>query len=260
MLGVHHAGTGAAVWVAATAVSPLIPALGIMPLSPLSVAIGGLVAAGAALLPDADHPNATIAYSVPGVGKLVTGAVGAASGGHRHGTHSGLSGIVIFLIAWWITSISGWVNSDYLSTYVVVSGIAAAALLAFAFKVLKIIRSWGVSWLAGLLSAAAITFLLPAQWAWLPWAVAIGWVTHMAGDFLTTGGLPLLWPFKVKPPKAWSNTPLLGNLWTAGGYFAFPILGNTGSWRETMLAVPLTLYGFWGIVISALSLLPFVPF
>lgn len=259
MLGVHHAGTGAAAWVAVTATSPLVPALGIAPMPPEAVALGGLVAAGAALLPDADHPSATIAYSIPGAGKLVTSAVGAASGGHRHGTHSGISAVLVFVLAWWLTAVSGLVNDSYLSTYVVASGIAAMALLAFATKVLRIVRSWAMAWLIGAIIAAFVTLVLPAQWAWLPWAVAIGWVVHMAGDFLTTGGLPLLWPLKVKPPKAWAKTPLLGNIWTAGGYFALPVLGNTGSWREMFLAVPLTLYGLYGMVVSALSLLPFFP-
>lgn len=272
MMGAHHAGTGAAAWVALTATSPLlhtlnvwgaeidvhlIPALTLMPMGPAAVAIGGLVAAGAALLPDADHHNATIAYSIPGVGKAVTSAIGAAAGGHRHGTHSGLSAIIVILLAWLITDVTQMVNTEPLSTYVVICGVVAAAMLCFALKVLKIVRSWGMAWLVGIASSATITLLLPDQWAWLPWAIAVGWVTHMAGDFLTVGGLPLTWPKNFKPPAWVTRTPVLKNIWMKNGYWSLPILGLTGSGRESALAVPLTLYGLYGIVMSALLLLPF---
>lgn len=272
-MGAHHAGTGAAAWVAVTATSPivtelavagatipvhLIPSFGLMPLDPAAVAIGGLVAAGAALLPDADHHNATIAYSIPGVGKAVTAAVGAAAGGHRHGTHSGLSAVIVFLLAWLITGVFGLADTTHGSPYVIICGIIAAAMLCFALKVLKIVRTWGMAWLVGIVSSAAITFLLPEQWAWLPWAIAIGWVTHMAGDFLTVGGLPLTWPKNIKPPQGVTATPVLNRMWMKNGYWSLPILGLTGSVRETMLAVPLTLYGLYGIAASAFLLLPFI--
>lgn len=260
MLGVHHAGTGAAAWVAVTAAHPLIPSLSVMPLPAAAVALGGIVTAGAALAPDADHPSATISYSIPGIGKAVTSAIGAASGGHRHGTHSGLSAIVVLLAAWWITGYSGLVNADYLSAYVVLCGLIAAAFLTFAVKVLKVVRSWGVAWVTGIGLSALVTFVYPDMWAWLPWSVAVGWVTHLAGDFLTTGGLPLTWPWKARAPKAFKGVPVLGNVWTQGGYFALPILGNTGSVRETLLAVPLTLYGAYGIFVSALALTPALDF
>lgn len=259
MLGAHHAGTGAAVWVAATAANPIIPALGLAPLAPEQVAIGGLVAAGAALLPDADHPSATIAYSFPGA-KLVTGAVGAAAGGHRHGTHSLVAAIGVVILAWWLTAFSGWVNAEHLSTYVVACGAVAVATFAWATKVLKIVRSWLMAWVTGLALSAFVTLVVPSVWAALPAAIATGWVVHLAGDILTTGGLPLTWPFSVKPPKAWTNLPILSNVWTRGGYFALPILGNTGSWRELALATPLTLYAMYGMAVSALAILPFFPF
>lgn len=272
MMGVHHAGTGAAAWVAITATTPLvkitafghallvplIPTFGIMPLDPISVAIGGLVAAGAALLPDADHPNATIAYSVPGVGKALTAAVGAAAGGHRHGTHSGISAIIVILLAWLLADVSGLANSDPWSPYVIAAGAVAAAMLTFAVKVLRIVRTWGVAWVFGIGSSLIVTALLPEQWVWLPWAIAIGWVTHMAGDFLTVGGLPLTWPKNIKPPLWVQKVPLLNRIWMKNGYWAAPILGLTGSWRETMLAAPLTVYGFWGIIVSALMAIPFL--
>ncbi|OZB88973.1 MAG: hypothetical protein B7X41_05320, partial [Microbacterium sp. 14-71-5] len=146
MLGVHHAGTGLAAWVAFTASSPFIPSFGVMPLEPAAVALGGVVAAGAALLPDADHPSATISYSVPVVGKAVTSAIGSASGGHRHGTHSGLSAILVVMVAFTLTPLlHGHAIAG--SPQVFIAGAVAAALLTFAMKVLRIVRSWGIAWL-----------------------------------------------------------------------------------------------------------------
>lgn len=82
MMGSAHAISGAAVWVAVTATT--VPAFGLYELDPAGVTLGAAVAAGAALLPDADHHNATIAHSIPVAGKIAAGAAGAISGGHRH--------------------------------------------------------------------------------------------------------------------------------------------------------------------------------
>ncbi len=249
MMGVHHAVSGAAAWIAVTSVSHAIPAWGFYPLSGGQVALGALICAGAALLPDADHPNATIAHSVPVAGKAVTSLVAATSGGHRHGTHSGLSAVVA-IIACFIFPWFGLVTTTPMSPYVIGAGVVAAALLAFAVKVLKIVRSWFVAWLTGIAISAAITWFMPAQWVWLPAAVAIGWVTHLVGDFLTVGGLPIFWPLKPRPPKGWGNSPL----WSNGGYFSLPLLGRAGSWREWVLAIPLWLYAVYGIAVSVGSL------
>ncbi|MGO4105607.1 metal-dependent hydrolase [Leifsonia sp. YAF41] len=246
MMGTHHAITGAAAWVAVTSTATQIPTLGWHPLGPVSVVLGAVVCAGAALLPDADHHNATIAHSLPGVGRLATGAVRAASGGHRHGTHSLLSAILVLGTALWLAQ-SSWYAEDRTGAVFVGSAIAAAALLAFAVKVLTVVPGWCQAWAIGGTIAALISWLSPHQWEWLPLCIAIGWAAHLAGDFLTTGGLPLFWPLKVKAPRLVSRTPLLKALWSKGGYFALPILGNTGSWREWCLMVPLGIYALSGV-------------
>lgn len=255
MLGVHHAGTSAAAWVALTAPAALVPSFEVWALPPHAIVAGAIVTAGAGLLPDADHHSATISYSMPG-GKLLASAIGAAAGGHRHGTHAPIVLALMAFAAWWLIGPSGWVDTTYGSTYVLTCGIASVALIAFAVKVLKIVRGWPFSWLAGLIVSGVISFTMPDVWAWFPLMVVVGCVAHCLGDFLTTGGLPFTWPFKVKPPKAWSATPLLNRVWTRGGYVAFPILGNTGSWREQALAVPLTLYAAYGMGVALVSALP----
>lgn len=257
MMGTHHAITGAAAWVAVTSTAAQLPAFGWFPLEPAGVALGAIICAGAALLPDADHHNATIAHSLPGVGQAATALVGAASGGHRHGTHSGLSAVIVLALAIFLGG-TELLGGPWGTPANVAAGVAAAALLAFSLKVLKVIRNWAFAWVAGAAIAALISWAAPEQWAWLPMCIAIGWIVHLAGDFLTVGGLPLLWPLNPKAPKAVQDMPVVSSLWSRGGYFALPVLGTTGSWREWLLMVPTGLYALAGIGLALLQLLPFV--
>ena len=78
MMGVTHATSGAAAWIAITSTLPLVSS-GAYPLDPVGVLAGTAVCAGAALLPDADHHSATIAHSVPIVGRLANDLVVAES-------------------------------------------------------------------------------------------------------------------------------------------------------------------------------------
>jgi hypothetical protein len=59
------------------------------------LAVAAAVTAGAAVLPDIDHPDGSVAYSFGFVTKGFAWVIGHVSGGHRHGTHS-LAGIAAF--------------------------------------------------------------------------------------------------------------------------------------------------------------------
>lgn len=236
MMGVHHAITGAGAWVALTATVP--GALGVMPLPPLAVALGAITCAGAALLPDADHPSATIAQSIPVLGKVGANAISGMVGGHRHGSHSLLAIPVIALLAWLLQF--GVLTVPWWPTPVpVATGCAATALIAFAVKVLGVTKGWLPAWITGAVLGCSIALLLPEGTEWVASAIVIGFVTHLVGDFLTIGGLPLLWPLNPRPPVALAP---LRMFWMPNGYFAFPILGKTGSAREWLLGVVTTLY------------------
>lgn len=123
-------------------------------------------------------------------------------------------------------------------------------------KVLGLARNWALAWMLGLTAGAVVSWLAPTQWAWLPLCIAVGWVVHLAGDFLTVGGLPLLWPTNPRAPRAFRRLPLLRELWSSGGYFALPVLGTTGSWREWLVMVPLTLYTVIGLGAALWQLVP----
>ena len=72
MMGAHHAACGAAAWIAITSPAPI--GLGAYPVSPVGIVTGAVVCAGAALLPDIDHRNGTLAHCLPPVSGWVTRA------------------------------------------------------------------------------------------------------------------------------------------------------------------------------------------
>lgn len=248
MMGSSHAITGAGVWIAATATA--VPALGVLPLGPIEVVVGALICAGAALLPDADHPSATIAHSLPG-GSIATGMLGALSGGHRKGMHSLLAVLVVVfgvpLLSLLSVEIDRWPH-----TLPVGSLVAVLVCLAFALKALRIARSWLLAWILGaLLSSMAL--LVPGVLEWLPMCIALGYLTHLAGDLLTSGGVPLLWPLMPSPPGVVEKLPIVSRTWLSHGAFALPVLGDTGSFREWALTIPVTAYVVWGMGATAIA-------
>lgn len=250
MMGHAHAITGAAAWVAVTATG--LPATGWWRQAPAAVILGAVVCAGAALLPDADHPDATIAHSAPGMG-TVAGTVGKLSGGHRHATHSILAVAAFMLGAW---GISHWTATPHGWSHPVPMGAAVAVLLCatFAVKVLRLVRSWILAWLVGAALAAAVALWAPADPTWLVVCVGIGVVVHLLGDFLTVEGVPFLWPLNPRPPRVLADTPVGRHLWMRNGYFALPLLGHAGSMREILLTVPVGLYALWGVGVSVVAL------
>lgn len=257
MMGMNHAISGAAAWVAVTGTVPLL-ATGAYPLDPVGVVAGATVCAGAALLPDADHHSATISRSVPILGPLTARTIGAISGGHRHGAHSPVAVLLVAAAAWALTALT--VPIDPIGrfdpgTVAIGAGIGTAALTAFAVKARDLVDSWLAAWLAGVALGLFILVVAPDQIAWFPLAVTLGFVAHLAGDALTTGGLPgLLWPWVPRPPEIVGDIPVLNRLWLPNGYVSLPLLGDTGSWREKAFGGLLTLYCTLGLGYELLRL------
>lgn len=246
MKGAHHALCGAAAWVAVASTAPLT--LGWYPVGPLGVVAGALVCAGAALAPDADHHDATIAHSLPPVSQWVCDAVGAVSGGHRNGTHSVLGVAALVGIAWAAGKVTA--TTSALGDLAVGAGVMSLLLVAFATRALGLGRGRLQAWALAVALAGFVTVVAPTGWDWLPVAVGTGAAVHVLGDMLTGGGVPLLWPWEPRPPRWWTRTPGLRDVWTRGGNFAVPLLGTTGSRRERLVAVPLTAYATYGVVVA----------
>jgi membrane-bound metal-dependent hydrolase YbcI (DUF457 family) len=251
MMGVNHATTGAAAWVAVTAVVPGWTT-GWYPVDATGVFAGAIVCAGAALLPDADHHNGTIARSVPGIGTAVTSAIGHAAGGHRHGLHSILGILGAAFGAFLLDYIK--LPTDWHGTLPIGAGLATMALTAFAARALKLTRgNWVMPWILGALVAAFIVFFAPSNLIWLPLAIILGYIVHLLGDALTVGGIAWLWPFHPKPPLLVSSVPVLNSIWMDNGYFALPVLGKTGSVREWLFGAAIGVYVVWVLVCVAFA-------
>ncbi len=244
MKGAHHALCGAAAWVAVASTAPYT--LGWYPVTPLGVVTGTLVCAGAALAPDADHHDATIAHSLPPVSQWVCDLVGRLAGGHRNGTHSVLGVAVLVGIAWAAGKVT--VTTDALGDLAVGAGVLSLLLVAFAARALGLVgRRRADAWVLALALAGFVTVAAPTAWDWLPVAVGVGAGVHVLGDMLTGGGVPLLWPWEPRPPRWWRRSAVLNDVWTRGGNFALPLLGRTGSRREHALVAPLGAYAVYGV-------------
>ncbi|HEY3958698.1 MAG TPA: metal-dependent hydrolase [Streptosporangiaceae bacterium] len=178
MLGRTHALSGAAVFAGLDA--------GLLHLGAVAAVTGAVLTAGAAVLPDLDHPDATVSRTFGFLTQALAWAVGKASGGHRHGTHS-VAGVAVFTAV----AVTARVFAGTPAGLAVLA-VLAALLLAAALRALRI--GGHSADLLALAAAAAMAWASSAGLAWLPWAAALGTTAHIAGDMLTIEGCPLAWP------------------------------------------------------------------
>ena len=198
MLGRDHALTGAVVF---AAVAPLLH----VPLAELPA--GVVLGAGAGVLPDIDHPDSTIADSFGFVTEGFARLTNAISGGHRHGTHS-LIGVAVFTAGAWAAgafqthhSAGLRLGSGSLTVAMIPAILLLTLLYASALRALKIGGHHGdlIGFVSAVVTCALGTDVVPVTvWHWpvpfLAVAVALGCAAHIAGDQLTHGGCPVLWP------------------------------------------------------------------
>lgn len=183
MMGRTHALSGVVAYLAAAAAVPTWhTSLG-------ELVLGTAVAAGAAMLPDLDHPQSRIARAAGPVSWVVAVVVARLGGGHREVTHS-LLGVALMALATWGIGTAGALPL----------GLWAAFLGALALGAVGPWRRFGIVYtLLCLLSAAALITVSavdgPRVWVMVA-AVAIGALTHVLGDMLTREGCPLLWPWR----------------------------------------------------------------
>lgn len=219
MLGYSHATSGALGWLAtAPAVSHLIG----KPMGAKELAVGAVACAGAALLPDIDHPQATIAYTFGPITKIISKIVNHLAGGHRQATHSlffalGFGGLLQ------LATLGG--NKA--------SIITMFFLATFAFRGLGLVAPFMPSaWknFTVILQAAVLTWAMvkwmPGTWWWLGLAGAMGCIIHLIGDSLTPEGVPWLWPVRYR--------------------VSLPIISHTGNLMEKAIISPImTVALFW---------------
>ena len=267
-MGPSHAACGAAAWVALTADYTLTLAdrsvpigFGVLPVGDAGVMTGALICAGAALLPDIDHPRGTVARSLPPFSGRLARIVAGLSGGHRRATHSVIGLLVFTLLAWlsqnaalpvgdglrWLARASGDTSAPGVVAVLPgqvwpLAAVLSVLMIGFAVKVLAFIpdrishANWPVALGLGVLVAANP----PDHPWWFVIAVALGCAVHMIGDMVTTQGIHLLWPLRPR-------LPLPTTFYRGRSFVRFPVLGKAGSGVEIAAMTPISVFAVIGL-------------
>lgn len=214
---------------------------------------GAALTSGAALLPDLDHPPATVSRSFGPVTKIISRGVDATSvsiyntirlsgdphrnGGHRTFTHTAVFAAIMGIVTTSLVALNNqWITGALLFFF---AGLGVRGLLhewdhaadTFVVVVLSVIITWQC-W------AWAQTGAHRADWMGV--AVMAGCLAHCVGDAITEEGCPILWP-----------VPIGRHLWYPIGTPKF-MRYRTGSRVETMFVGPLcTVLSVW---LAALTL------
>lgn len=203
MMGRTHVAQAVAVW----ATGCVTAAVAHHP-APLAVALTGTAAiAGAALLPDCDHREATLARLAGPASAFACGVVAdtsirvhhatrtrydrPTSDGHRGLTHTGVAA----LVAGAATTLIGWLVPY--GSAVLLTVLVAAAVQAMAPARVRRWRRHRYAWVAGLAAGLAAALAHAGGW-WLGPVVAAGWLIHLAGDACSVQGVPLWWPARIR--------------------------------------------------------------
>lgn len=204
---------GSAGWLVIGA--PALRACGV-DLDPAELVAGTVVCAGASMLPDLDHPQATASRSLGPITGAASRVLRTVSGGHRQGTHSLL-----------FAALAGVGSAALLAG---TSGPWASFLICFffaslLFRVLTEANGAISAALAMLVSGGLLALTGGGDWIWL--AVLLGCLFHMLGDILTPEGVPPLWPILPK--------------WRLSVH----VIGHTGDWREWVIGSACGLLAMW---------------
>jgi membrane-bound metal-dependent hydrolase YbcI (DUF457 family) len=220
-LGHTHALSGA---VAGTAVGLFVTHL---PLPHLALFAG--LTAGAAVLPDVDHPNSSLAHCFGFLTKSFAWLVGKISGGHRHLTHAILGVAGFYGLAWLAVKyrhdVGGQIGLAIFLALIIASGLYALAVTGHGADVLAI--------------AAAIALVVTGTGlALVALATALGCATHVAGYMLTDEGCPLFFPFSDNHQRLLPR----------------PLTFTTGTRPELWVLDPMLLAAFGALVYRAIEL------
>lgn len=155
----------------------------------------GVLTAGFALLPDADHPQASFAYAAGALSHGVSHLVAVVFGGHRQGFHS-LFGVALMTVVtascadWWPNK---WALAGLalLIAVCVVAGLKATGFLRHGGRGRNRHRGALRRAIVGsAIAAAAVVYVRSDLW----WLVALGMALHVFEDEFSGHGCALLWP------------------------------------------------------------------
>ena len=195
VLGRDHALSGA---LAFAALAPVMHVTGGY------LATGVALSAGAGVLPDIDHPDSSMALTFGFLTNSFSWLVEKASGGHRHLTHA-ILGVTLFTAGalaagrYQLSGPHATLSHLTFSWHLVPAGVFITLLYASALRALKIGGHHGD--LIAMAAAAATVYtgadlIVVTSWhiPLIGLTTGLGCVAHIAGDELTHGGCPLLYP------------------------------------------------------------------
>ena len=206
MMGRAHALSGAALW--ALGAPAVATTTEWFTLTPASWATGAVLCAGAALVPDLDHPGSSAASNaIKPVTTWISQAVHAISFGHRKGTHSFVgiaAATAVTLLAVRTGTIGAFILAFFLAAF------TAKALGVTRFLPKGPLRSLSIT-VVGLAGGFATIAVSDGNYGFLIAAVALGTFIHVLGDCITIGGVPWFWPiwtrtFRIAPLSAGGPT------------------------------------------------------
>ena len=192
----------------------------------VTLAFGALVA-GASLLPDLDEPHSAVSHTVEPITTGVSWLVARVCGGHRKAFHSVIAGAVMV----GAVEVCSLVE---IAHRVSLLAVAMGFILAAALRIMRGHRLGIVEIVAAFGVGVAIDYLLASTGAlWPVVAIGMGFVLHLAEDWVTTGGVPWLWP--------WSHR------------FELAICGHTDSKREHVVGISAVVASLGLVVIPVLQ-------
>jgi membrane-bound metal-dependent hydrolase YbcI (DUF457 family) len=232
VMGPTHALSGVAVWMAGAAGLQLCG----IAVPSAELAVGAAVSAGAALLPDIDHPSSTVARTFGPVSTVVAHGVDRAStvvynltrtareeprtGGHRTLTHTAVFAVAAGSM---VSAACGFLGKPAAVTVLfLMLGLAIRGLMGRWVRR----QGWVITTLVTAAAAGAATWWLPAGRGYpvLGLAVTVGSLTHCLGDMITKQGCPLAWPLVHRGKRWWEFAPPAALRIRAGGSFEKAVL------------------------------------
>jgi membrane-bound metal-dependent hydrolase YbcI (DUF457 family) len=180
--------------------------------TPTQAVIGAIVVSSAALLPDIDHPQATVSRAVGPISRVVSLGIAKLAGGHRRGTHCLIGIGLLAAIA------QGCVVHRHSLLGMIVLSVILILTLAAGVRILRIPGL--VDDLAPIPVVLVGVCMTNIDLTTVPVALMIGCLAHSIGDSLTNSGWMPFWPL--------SEVRIKFGLFKTGGKFeklvVFPVL------------------------------------
>jgi membrane-bound metal-dependent hydrolase YbcI (DUF457 family) len=176
MMGRTHVLTGMS---AGAAILPIVPVSGTG-----SQLAWVAVVAGSAILPDLDHRQATVTRMWGPISYVMHVAVSWAGRGHRGGAHDPLIAPLAFGLLAWLAALHP------IGAGIMVAIAAGLAVRACEFVIPCRTAESAIVNIALSASAGCLAVMHAVTFGWLPFAVGLGVLVHIAGDAVTRSGVP----------------------------------------------------------------------